>query len=57
VIARALSVQELRVAQEVFVTSSLRGVVPVTRIDRGPIARGAVAERIAAAYVAAMCGP
>jgi branched-chain amino acid aminotransferase len=54
---RALTAQELRVAHEVFVTSSLRGVVPVTRIDRERIARGAVADRIAAAYVAAMCGP
>jgi branched-chain amino acid aminotransferase len=51
---RPLVVDELRAAQEVFVTSSLRGVVPVTRIDAAPLARGAVTERIAAAYTAAM---
>ena len=51
---RPLPLRELRAAQEVFVTSSLRGVVPVTRIDRAPFARGALTERIAAAYAAAM---
>ncbi|HSK02236.1 MAG TPA: aminotransferase class IV, partial [Kofleriaceae bacterium] len=51
---RPLSVRELRGAHEVFVTSSLRGVVPVTRIDHVRLARGAITERIAAAYVAAM---
>jgi len=51
---RPLPLRELYAAQEVFVTSSLRGVVPVTRIDRTPFATGAVTERIAAAYVAAM---
>lgn len=51
---RSLAVRELRGAHEVFVTSSLRGVVPVTRIDRVQLARGALTERIAAAYVAAM---
>lgn len=51
---RSLSLRELRGAQEVFVTSSLRGVVPVTRIDGASVGRGAVTERLAAAYVAAM---
>lgn len=51
---RALSLRELRGAQEIFVTSSLRGVVPVTRIDHARFARGAITERIAAAYAAAM---
>lgn len=49
-----LSLRELYAAHEVFVTSSLRGVVPVTRIDRTPFARGVVTERIAAAYAAAV---
>jgi branched-chain amino acid aminotransferase len=53
---RTLTVSELRAAQEVFVTSSLRGVVPVTRLDHAPLARGALAERIAAAYAAEMRG-
>ena len=51
---RPLSARELRGAQEIFATSSLRGVVPVTRIDGAPVARGAVTERIAAAYAVAM---
>lgn len=51
---RPLSIRELRGAQEVFVTSSLRGVVPVTRVDHATIPRGALTERIAAAYAAAM---
>jgi branched-chain amino acid aminotransferase len=51
---RALSPRELRSAHEVFVTSSLRGVVPVTRIDHISIARGAVTARISAAYDSAM---
>jgi branched-chain amino acid aminotransferase len=51
---RPLAVRELHGAHEVFVTSSLRGVVPVTRIDHVRLARGAITERIAAAYVAAM---
>ena len=53
---RPLSVRELRGAQEVFVTSSLRGVVPVTRIDHARLARGALTERIADAYDAEMRG-
>lgn len=51
---RELSLRDLRAAQEIFVTSSLRGVVPVTRIDHVSLARGPVTARIAAAYAAAM---
>lgn len=51
---RGLTLHELRGAREVFATSSLRGVVPVTRIDFVPFARGAITEQIAAAYAAAM---
>lgn len=47
---RELSLRDLRAAQEVFITSSLRGVVPVTRIDHVSLARGSVTARIAAAY-------
>ena len=53
---RELTLPELFGAQEVFVTSSLRGVVPVTRIDHARRARGALTERIADAYDAEMRG-
>lgn len=53
---RALSVRELCAADEVFATSSLRGVVPVTRIDDLPFAPGEVTSQIAAAYEAALRG-
>jgi branched-chain amino acid aminotransferase len=51
---RALRVAELRRSRELFVTSSLRGVVPVTRIDGVSIPAGPVAARLAAEYIAAM---
>jgi branched-chain amino acid aminotransferase len=51
---RDLSLRDLRSADEVFVTSSLRGVVPVTRIDNVPLTKGPITEQLAAAYVAAM---
>ena len=47
---RAVSVAELRAADELFVTSSLRGVVPVTRLDGEARARGPITARIATAY-------
>jgi branched-chain amino acid aminotransferase len=43
-----ISVDELRAADEVFVTSALRGVVAVTRLDGEPRPAGAVTARIAA---------
>jgi branched-chain amino acid aminotransferase len=49
---RALSVRELRHADEIFVTSALRGVVAVTRLDGEPRAEGPVTARLAAAYAA-----
>jgi len=51
---RDLSLRDLRSADEVFVTSSLRGVVPVTRIDNIPLTKGPITEQLASAYVAAM---
>jgi branched-chain amino acid aminotransferase len=51
---RALSLRELRGADELFVTSSLRGVVPVTRLDGGLRQSGPVTARLASAYVGAM---
>lgn len=43
----AIAVDELRGATEVFVTSSLRGVVPVTRLDGAARAAGPITARIA----------
>jgi branched-chain amino acid aminotransferase len=37
---RALPADELRGADEVFVTSSIGGVMPVTRVDQRPIGDG-----------------
>ncbi|QXL85051.1 aminotransferase class IV [Comamonas sp. NLF-1-9] len=38
---RALPVQELRAAREVFITSSAGGVLPVTQLDGRPVGSGA----------------
>lgn len=51
---RGLPLTELFGAGEVFATSSLRGVVPVTRVDAARFARGALTAQIAAAYVDGM---
>jgi branched-chain amino acid aminotransferase len=51
---RRLSPVELAAADEIFITSSLRGVVPVTRLDGTPRAAGPVTARIAEAYTRAM---
>lgn len=51
---RRLALRDLRTASEVFATSSLRGVVPVTRLDQVPLSRGPVTERLANAYAAVM---
>ncbi|MGE0548783.1 MAG: aminotransferase class IV [Kofleriaceae bacterium] len=45
-----LTLPELRAADELFVTSSLRGVVAVTRLDGSPRARGSITETLAAWY-------
>lgn len=49
-----ITVQDLRTADEAFVTSSLRGVVAITSIDGQPRARGPITERIATAYATQM---
>lgn len=51
---RAPTLRELRGADELFVTSSLRGVVPVTCLDGGLRRRGPLTMRLANAYAAAM---
>jgi branched-chain amino acid aminotransferase len=51
---RPLAVRELRAADEVFVTSALRGVVAVTVLDGTLISSGAITTRIAQAYAAVM---
>lgn len=53
-VVRALGLRDLRSADELFVTSSLRGVVPVTRLDGALRASGPVTARLATAYVGAM---
>lgn len=53
-IERPITLRDLRSADEVFVTSSLRGVVAVTRVDNTERAAGPITARLAAAYVRAM---
>lgn len=48
---RDLTVRDLRGADELFVTSSLRGVVPVTRLDGVRVAVGPITQQLAAAYI------
>jgi branched-chain amino acid aminotransferase len=50
---RRISPEELRGADEVFITSATRGVLPVTRIDERPVAAGVpgpVTRRLIALY-------
>jgi branched-chain amino acid aminotransferase len=49
-----VSVEALRGADEVFVTSALRGVVGATRLDGETRALGPVTQRLASAYIAMM---
>jgi branched-chain amino acid aminotransferase len=49
-----LTLQDVRGAEELFVTSSLRGVVPVLRLDGELRSRGPITLQIAAAYAGAM---
>jgi len=50
VVEAPLTLADVRAADELFVTSSLRGVVPVTRLDGESRVAGPVAARIARAY-------
>lgn len=52
-----LTVDELRAADEIFITSALRGVVPVTRLDGDVRIAGSITTRIAALYGAALRRP
>jgi branched-chain amino acid aminotransferase len=51
---RDLTVRDLRGADELFVTSSLRGVVAVTRLDGVRVAAGPITQQLATAYVEEM---
>ena len=51
---RPLTVDELRAASEVFITSSLRGVVAVTAVDGATRSAGRTTAQIASAYRAEM---
>lgn len=53
---RALTPRDLRAADELFVTSSLRGVVGVTRLDDTPYRIGPITQRLATLYANAMRG-
>jgi branched-chain amino acid aminotransferase len=44
---RSVSGDELRAADEIFVTSAVRGVVPVTNLDGEPRTAGPITERLA----------
>jgi branched-chain amino acid aminotransferase len=49
-----LTVADLRTADEIFITSAIRGVVPVTRLDAQPRAAGPIAKQIATRYAASL---
>jgi len=51
---RRLSPAEVQGADEVFVTSAVRGVVPVTRLDGNPRTAGPVTRRIIDGYLAGL---
>lgn len=55
-VVRPITLDDVRGAGELFVTSSLRGVVPVTRLDGEPCRRGPITGRLARAYADAMRG-
>jgi branched-chain amino acid aminotransferase len=51
-----LTLDELRAADEIFVTSALRGVVAITKLDGDPRTAGPLTARIAAAVRARLTG-
>ena len=48
---RRISIAELHAAEEIFVTSALRGVVPVTRLDGVARLAGPITAQLQAAYL------
>jgi branched-chain amino acid aminotransferase len=52
--ARRVTLDELHAADEIFVTSSVRGVVPITALDSVPREVGPITARIATTYVTSM---
>lgn len=51
---RRLSPQDVHEANEIFVTSAVRGVVPITRLDGVPRAAGPITARIVEGYLAGL---
>jgi len=51
---RRITTDELRAADEIFVTSAVRGVVPVTKLDGAPRATGPVSARVVEGYLAGL---
>jgi len=49
-----LTVDELRAADEIFVTSAVRGVVPVTKLDGTVRSTGPITTQIAALYLSGL---
>jgi branched-chain amino acid aminotransferase len=56
-VVHPLTLRDVRDSDELFVTSSLRGVVPVTRLDGEPRSSGPITARLAHAYADAMRAP
>ncbi len=46
----ALTLEDLRSAEEMFLTSATRGVLPVTRLDEKPLALGPLSIKISSAW-------
>ena len=53
-VERRISVEELRAADEVFITSAVRGVVPVTRLDGAPRPTGPITPRVIEGFLAGL---
>ncbi len=51
-----IALEALYAAEEVFTTSALRGVVPVTRLDGEPRPAGPITQRLAHAYLSGPLG-
>jgi branched-chain amino acid aminotransferase len=51
---RRISTQDVNAADEIFVTSAVRGVVPITRLDGVARAKGAVTARVIDGYLAGL---